>query len=177
MAKQQQKRTKPSHVPQVRINPDQLPEPVRSQLEGVPEEQQGPFLVHLMATSYEVQQKFFSGPLPSPETLAEYEAAFPGSGERIIRMAEAKIEMAQSQSEHRRDLEKTVVKRSLNQSSTGQWMAFTIGIITIVGSLGLIYMGHDWAGVGLIGGLATVLAPFLLNKVNKDAEKGTEIDT
>ena len=42
----------------------------------------------------------YSGPLPPPEMLVQYNGAFPGCAERIVAMAER-------QSQHRQDLEKT----------------------------------------------------------------------
>lgn len=44
----------------------------------------------------------FSGPLPPPKHLAEYERILPGAAERIFRMAE-------DQATHRRSLEQAVV--------------------------------------------------------------------
>lgn len=46
-----------------------------------------------------VAESSWQGPLPPPEILQGYEAAFPGAAERILRMAE-------DQGAHRRDMEK-----------------------------------------------------------------------
>ncbi len=53
-------------------------------------------------TQYLVQHEyneFFSGPLPSPQTLEGYENSVPGSAERILKMAESQVY-------HRQDMEK-----------------------------------------------------------------------
>ena len=58
-------------------------------------------IVHqeLLVASHEL----FSGPLPHPEHLREYENILPGSADRVIRMAE-------DQAKHRQSLEQTVVQ-------------------------------------------------------------------
>src|SRR5438552_14400200 len=58
----------------------------------------------------------FSGPIPSPETLSQYDKIVPGAANRIIQMAE-------TQAEHRRQLEDRTSRSQIRQSSRGQWMA------------------------------------------------------
>lgn len=50
---------------------------------------------HQKDHSLVVQATAFSGPLPPPQVLAQYESILPGSANRILSMAE-------KQSEHRR---------------------------------------------------------------------------
>jgi uncharacterized membrane protein len=61
------------------------------------------------------------GPLPSPETLRQYEDLLPGTAERIISMAER-------QSAHRIDLESTVVREQLKDSKRGQFIGLVIAL-------------------------------------------------
>lgn len=65
-------------------------------------------------------EETFLGPLPPPETLAQYEQVLPGSAERIMVMAE-------NQAEHRQSLEETVKtviegdsKRELKERTYGR---------------------------------------------------------
>jgi uncharacterized membrane protein len=52
-----------------------------------------------------VFQRHFSGPLPPPEILAQYNEIVPGAAERILKMAE-------EQSAHRRGLEDKTIRRN-----------------------------------------------------------------
>ncbi|AMR27498.1 hypothetical protein A0257_10590 [Hymenobacter psoromatis] len=52
------------------------------------------------------------GPIPSAEALAQYGIVLESAPDRILRMAE-------KQSDHRIELEKSTIKRQLNQSGIG----------------------------------------------------------
>lgn len=84
----------------------------------------------------------FSGPLPPPELLAEYDAVLPGGADRIVSMAE-------NQSAHR-----------LRMESRGQAFGFLIALVAILGGIGLILDGKSAAGlvplIGALGGLAGI---------------------
>jgi uncharacterized membrane protein len=60
--------------------------------------------------------ELYSGPLPHPKTLQEFESIVLGSAERIISMAE-------SQSKHRMELERSVIKSDIDNSKRGQILA------------------------------------------------------
>jgi uncharacterized membrane protein len=100
----------------------------------------------------------FSGPLPSPESVAEYNRHIPNGADRIMSMAE-------QQQSHRMQIEKTAVTRQFNQSSTGQWMGFIIGIVVV---LIAAYLGVNGERVlaGILGGgdLVALVAVFVLGK-------------
>src|SRR4051812_46608438 len=74
----------------------------------------------------EMRAQSFSGPLPPPELLARYESMCPGSGDRIIRLAEC-------EAEHRRSIEQAVVaseveqrRRDSSEAQRGQYCALVI---------------------------------------------------
>lgn len=72
--------------------------------------------------------RFWNGPLPSPDTLKEYDSIIPGLAERIIKMAE-------TQSAHRIELEKKVVHSQLSESKRGQYFGLLIALISIGAAL------------------------------------------
>lgn len=72
-----------------------------------------------MVSQQVLVQKYFAGPLPSPEVLGEYEAAFPGLADRIVKMAEDRHEMAKAQSEHRQRMEASVVAANIVSERLG----------------------------------------------------------
>ena len=95
----------------------------------------------------------FSGPIPSPEVIARYEAIIPGAAERILTMAE-------EQQKHRMDLENRVVNSKISDSRLGIILGFILTIVIIAVSLCAILMGYSVIGFSsiiiAIGGLVGV---------------------
>jgi len=50
-----------------------------------------------------------SGPIPSADELAKYEAVLPGAAERLLSIHEEQVARLGKQADHRMELEKTVV--------------------------------------------------------------------
>lgn len=107
----------------------------------------------------------FQGPIPPPMLLRQYEDVVPGSADRLIRLTE-------KQTDHRIDMERTIVKGRVGLSVRGQVMAFVLSVFFGVIALWLGLEGHDrLAGtiaVTTIIGLAVV---FVLGK--KPGESST----
>ena len=96
-----------------------------------------------------------SGPLPSPQELAEYEMVLPGSAERF--MASFKREASQ-----RQRLEWAIEVSAVRR---GQWLAFAIYLITLGASVFLIYLDYPVYGlVGVLLAMGTLVSVFLLGK-------------
>lgn len=87
--------------------------------------------------SFEVSK--FSGPLPAPETLREYEAIHPGAAELIFSSFKA-------QQEHRISLESNVVLGGSHRARVGQWLGFIVAMAFLGASTYLINNGHAVAG-------------------------------
>lgn len=90
----------------------------------------------------------FSGPIPPPSVLAEYEKLVTGAADRLIRMAE-------QQAEHHRDLEKSLIQAEISdvqaereERKRGQRYGLTIGI----------------AALGF-GALVTLMAPSVTGQI------------
>ena len=90
-----------------------------------------------------VETSVFSGPLPTPEVLVDYNRAFPGCAERIVKMAER-------QSVHRQELERTVIESNIASEKRGSYQAFVLALIVILGGIALIYTGHVGIGATLV---------------------------
>ena len=103
-------------------------------------------------------KKSFSGPLPHPSILKEYEDILPGCAERII----ARME---KQSDHRMEMESFVTKEDQKQSGNGRKFGFVIAIFGLLLSGFLIYTGHDTAGT-ILGGtdLIALVSVFVYGK-------------
>jgi len=91
----------------------------------------------------------FSGPLPPPEILKKYGDLIPNAPERILKMAE-------NQSSHRMDIEKTLVKGNSRRENRGLFFAFILGMTTII--LGFVLSMYDKGAAGI----TTMLAPLAI---------------
>ena len=91
----------------------------------------------------------WSGPLPHPDTLERYEKLIPGSADRLLAAFERQVA-------HRHSMD----KREARRLDWGLLAAFLVVTMIIAAGSTLIFLGHDWAGAGMIGvnivGLAAV---------------------
>lgn len=84
----------------------------------------------------------FTGPLPPPQLLAQYNEAVPSGAERIMMMAE-------SQAEHRQGLESRVIFHDIIAGYLGIVAGLCIAVAFLVAAYLLIDAGHEAAGVTL----------------------------
>ena len=91
----------------------------------------------------------WSGPLPHPDTLERYEKLIPGSADRLLAAFERQVA-------HRHNMD----NREARRLDWGLLAAFLVVTMIIAAGSTLIFLGHDWAGAGMIGvnivGLAAV---------------------
>jgi len=120
------------------------------------------------ATSYSKSVEFsraFSGPLPPPELLGQYEKMCPGSSDRIIRLAEEEAVHRRSieQSLARTDMEQA--KRDSDESRRGQICALMITLAAIGAGAYTAIAGHEIAGsiIG-VGGIGSIVTTFLIGR-------------
>jgi uncharacterized membrane protein len=112
---------------------------------------------HLSITT----ESSFSGPIPPPDLLAEYERILPSSASRIF-------EMAERQSAHRQQLENNAISHQLKQSGRGQLFGFILGIIGVIGATVVGIFGHWGVGVAVAAGtLGTLTASFVIGQSNQ----------
>lgn len=109
----------------------------------------------------EVQQTtFYTGPVPDAGQLAAYKDIQSDIPERLIRLAEAQIDMAKSQLDHRHDVETRMVKGLNRRADVGLAMAFVLAIGLLGGAMWLISEGHGVEGTTIAAidlvGLAAV---------------------
>ena len=88
----------------------------------------------------------FSGPLPPPSILRGYDDVCPGFAERIVKMAE-------DEGDHRRDLERQMVKSDIASAAAipeevrrGQIFAFLLSLAFLIAGTFLIYNGKQITG-------------------------------
>jgi len=107
----------------------------------------------------------FSGPLPHPDILRQFNEVVPGSAERIIKMAE-------EQSAHRKDLEQKVISSDIARSKWGQILGFIIAIAGLIVSAVVAIFGSAIAG-GIIGvgTLASLVGVFMYGSKTRSKER------
>ena len=91
-----------------------------------------------------------SGPLPPPSFFRAYEDTLPGAAHRILTMAE-------KQQGHRHVQQSVRLASDASREARGQWMAFAIVMVALVGGFSLVMFGRSIEGVatalGAIGGI------------------------
>jgi len=92
----------------------------------------------------QVQAFSFSGPLPPPQLLSQYNDVVPNGAERLMKMAEV-------QQTHRHDLERTVVHGNVKAEHRGQWMGLFISVFVIAAGTYLAATGKQITGGLLVG--------------------------
>lgn len=110
-----------------------------------------------------VSEHAFSGPLPPPSMLNQYDSIQDGFADRIISMAE-------SEQSHRQSLENKSVEAAIKTESRGQNYALAISLLIITGALYLIDSGKEVSGSLLAGGTLTGLAYIFITGKKKDSD-------
>ena|ERR1700730_2348918 len=116
-------------------------------------------------------QRFF-GPIPPPEVLAGYDRVQPGFASRIIAMAE-------TENNHRREMERSIVRgglasqdRQFSEARVGQICAAMITIAALGLGCYTALNGHDVTG-GVLGasGVGGIVTTFVLGRsTNRNPE-------
>lgn len=101
----------------------------------------------------------WSGPLPSPDSLREFEEIVPGSADRLITMVE-------KQGNHRMEIEKRVVDGESKRAWVDLLARHIITLVGLVASILLVVFGYTPAGV-ILTALTTLFAvvSFLIGKI------------
>ncbi|MBF0564571.1 MAG: DUF2335 domain-containing protein [Nitrospirae bacterium] len=103
----------------------------------------------------------YRGPLPPASEFAKYEAAHPGTADRILAMAE-------EQGRHRREIEKRIVNIEGRNSLLGLIFAFLIALSIIAGSIFLIFNNKEISGLSLgVTGVASLVGVFIYGSRQK----------
>jgi uncharacterized membrane protein len=113
------------------------------------------------AQSQQIIQQY-SGPLPPPNFLEQYDKVCPGAAQKII-------DMTVNQSAHRIELEKQVIASNIKESARGQLFAFIIVLCLIfVGAL-FVVLGKTNVGLTIFG--TTIVATASVFVYGKKAQK------
>ena len=110
----------------------------------------------------------WSGPLPPPGILAEYEALVPGSAKDII-------SWVGDESKHRRGLESQALSEFTAADKRGTRFGFTLALLFGGGAFYLMATGAGLAGFGVFFvELTALVSVFLLGRGNRGGPPGTD---
>lgn len=97
------------------------------------------------STEFSAEFAYFSGPLPAPHALAEYNEIVPGIAEKIF-------EMADRQSRHRQALEQKVVRGNIRNETLGVVFGSILFALGLGFAAWLAWLGYDeTALVAMVG--------------------------
>ena len=111
------------------------------------------------SVSFSGKSVSFSGPLPPPPLLKQYDDIVPGAAERVIRMAEKALD-------HEIDFGRTALVATVANTKRGQLLAFSVVLIVLGCAMIALYTGHETLAQTLGGGTVISLAAvFVLNRL------------
>ena len=106
-------------------------------------------LVPAAQTQFRIAHAQYSGPIPPPAMLAQYNEIIPNGADRILTMAE-------NQQAHRHALEKSVVDSDIAQSKRGTNTGAFCLVVAYVTSGIIAYTGHDGVAIAISGTVSVV---------------------
>ena len=113
-------------------------------------------------------QSRFQGPIPDPETLAQYKNVDPDAVKWIL-------ESSTAEREHRHKMELSVTTAHFKEARYGQFFAFG-SVLTIIGCAAYMSSQGQEITAGLlgVGGIATIVGIFIYGRDSKNKENNIE---
>jgi uncharacterized membrane protein len=112
-----------------------------------------------------LEASFYSGPIPDPDMLAQFEHVLPGSADRLLRMAE-------KEQDHRHEDQRRRTGAEVFQRKGGLMSATVICLLVAGGGIYLLGLGRNIEGfVALIGSLGVLAASFIAAFAAKASQK------
>ena len=139
--------------------------------EKIPEKR-GPVVHRAAVVEMEITGEHFSGPIPPPKLLAEYEKIVPGSGDRIIRMAEHQMAHRHQMESEAVSIDKLFLIGENRKSYFGTACGFVIACLTLFFGFKLLGMGKNIEGFGtLLLGLGSLVGAFFYSQTRSKKEE------
>lgn len=111
----------------------------------------------------------YHGPIPSPNTLREYESILPGSAERILQAFE-------QQTLHRQSLEDRVITSDIRRSYIGLFAGFIVAMTAICGGLYVAVTVSPIAGATIASApLAGLVGAFIYGTSSRRRERSQRL--
>ena len=122
-------------------------------IDYIPEDRRGDF-----SRDFVLHIEQYSGIVPHPSIVRQWEQIMPGSADRVLTMSE----------EHhsgRIEMEKTMVKHLVNRERLGMYLYFVIAMTMIIGGIIISLQGFSTVGLVALGApIATLAGAFIFNR-------------
>ena len=107
---------------------------------------------------------FFSGPLPHPDHMKEYENILPGSADRLITLLE-------EEAQHRRQQATSRTKSNTKLEERGQFFGFLIAMTALIGGGYIMASGQSvWGAAVAISAVAGLSGVFIWKSRERNRE-------
>ena len=119
---------------------------------------------------FEERRQSWSGPLPPPSVLVDYNKAVSNGAERILSMAER-------QAAHRMEMDAKMAASDHRLAQTGQWIGLAVVLAVLVLAGYVAYLGATGAAVAVVGiDLVGLAAVFVYGSLSKRVTREVQID-
>jgi len=113
----------------------------------------------------------FSGPMPPPECLHQYDQIVPGAAREII-------DEFRANGAHQRTMDQAVLEAASTRDTRGQWMACSLVLLGFILIMSLAYTGHDGVAIAVaVSLLGAVAANFLQGKKSESSQPAKDSDS
>lgn len=127
-------------------------------------------IVEQLVSMSAMRAEHYSGPLPPPQMLEQYNKVVPNGAERIMAMAEKQLD-------HRHELESVVIKSRAKSERLGTHYAFILAVLFGLGAVYLIKLGQNAAGISvLIGDIIALAGVFIAGRYMQKKENEKKIE-
>lgn len=118
------------------------------------------------------QISIWSGPLPPPADLREYEAILPGCANRMLTMHEKDQAAAHAEGVHRRQQQTTYLAGQISSERLGMYFGLIVALAFLLVGAWVITFGREPWGGTIIGGtgLAGLVGTFIYGRSNINRE-------
>jgi len=119
-------------------------------------------------TEFSVMAAFRKGPFPPPEEMQKYEILYPGATKLLF-------DNFVSQTNHRIELEKTVIQGDNKRADKAQRNSFIIAMSILVLAGFLFFSGKNaYAISAVIAAVAPIVIAFITSSISRKKEKETK---
>ena len=119
----------------------------------------------LTVQEFGIMAAFRKGPLPPPEEMQKYEGIYPGATKLLF-------DNFITQTNHRIELEKTVIQGDNKRADKAQRNSFIIAMTILLLSAALFFMNKDgYAVAAVFTAIAPIIIAFIYSSISRKKER------
>ena len=149
-------------------------------LKAIPEEKREELIQQI--SEYSLLVEHFSGPLPPPKIIKEYQQAVPGSGEIIFnsfaQQQKHRMEMEKQSQQNTAEMERYLLTTFIQRERLGMWLGFVLALVMLTGSFAVILSGFSAAGlISVFGSVISIAGAFAYHRYSSHKEREAREDS